>query len=75
MRPFLLDDRSVQKVLAEVDSKALMMALKGAPEAVSEKVLNNLSKRARETLLEEMQFLGAVPGAQVREEALLEIDR
>ncbi len=62
-----IHDRSMQKLLSEIDSKTLGVALKGATEAISEKVLNNLSKRARETLTEEMAFLGMVPLAQVRQ--------
>jgi flagellar motor switch protein FliG len=62
-----IHDRSMQKLLSEIDSKTLSLALKGATEAISEKVLNNLSNRARETLKEEMAFLGMVPLAQVRQ--------
>lgn len=62
-----IHDRSMQRLLAEIDSKTLSTALKGANEAINEKVLNNLSKRARETLKEEMEFLGMVPLAQVRQ--------
>ncbi len=62
-----IHDRSIQKLLSEVDAKTLSVALKGATQEISEKVLNNLSKRAREALTEEMEFLGMVPIAQVRE--------
>ena len=56
----------MQKLLAEIDAKTLSVALKGANEAINSKVMNNLSKRARETLGEEMEYLGMVPIAQVR---------
>lgn len=62
-----IHDRSMQRLLAEIDSKTLSVALKGAKEEISEKVLKNLSKRAREALAEEMEFLGMVPIAQVRD--------
>lgn len=62
-----IEDRSMQKVLSEVDSKNLAIALKGAPDAIKDKVMNNLSKRARETLGEEMEFLGTVAGAQIEQ--------
>jgi flagellar motor switch protein FliG len=62
-----IHDRSMQKLLSEIDSKTLSVALKGANQEISEKVMNNLSKRAREALAEEMEFLGMVPIAQVRE--------
>jgi flagellar motor switch protein FliG len=60
----LIEDRSMQKLLSEIDSKNLAIALKNAPEDLTEKVLRNLSKRARETLSEEMEFLGTVTAAQ-----------
>ncbi|HWG43752.1 MAG TPA: FliG C-terminal domain-containing protein [Gemmataceae bacterium] len=69
-----IHDRSMQKLLSEIDSKTLSVALKGASEAISEKVLNNLSKRARETLAEEMEFLGMVPIAQVRQAQKVLVD-
>ena len=62
-----IHDRSMQKLLSEIDAKTLSVALKGANQEISEKVLKNLSKRARESLSEEMEFLGMVPIAQVRE--------
>jgi flagellar motor switch protein FliG len=57
----LIEDRSMQKLLAEIDSKSLASALKGASEEIKDKVRNNLSKRARETLNEEMELLGTLP--------------
>lgn len=62
-----IHDRSMQKLLSEIDAKTLSLALKGANQEISEKVQKNLSKRAREALAEEMEFLGMVPIAQVRE--------
>jgi flagellar motor switch protein FliG len=63
----LIEDRCVQKLLAEIDSKMLAMALKGATEAITEKVLNNLSKRGREMVTEEISFLGNLPPAQIQQ--------
>ncbi|HZU37501.1 MAG TPA: FliG C-terminal domain-containing protein [Gemmataceae bacterium] len=60
----LIEDRSMQKLLAEIDSKALATALKGAPDEIKDKVTANLSKRARDTLMEEMEFLGFIPASQ-----------
>ena len=60
-------DRSMQKLLAEIDSKNLAIALKDATDAIREKIMNNLSKRAREALEEEMAFLTSVSPAQIRE--------
>ena len=66
-----LDDRSIQQVLREVDTKELSLALKGVPELVKEKILGNLSKRAADMLREDMEFMGPVrikdvEGAQQR---------
>ncbi|MCS7166757.1 MAG: FliG C-terminal domain-containing protein [Gemmatales bacterium] len=62
-----LQDRSVQKVLAEVDSRTLALAVKGASQEVREKITRNLSRRAREALQEEMEFLGSVGQTQIRQ--------
>jgi flagellar motor switch protein FliG len=62
-----LDDRAVQRVLAEVDSTTLAVALKGAAEAVSDKILRNMSQRARERLEEELDLLGPLPRKDVDE--------
>lgn len=61
----LVEDRSMQRLLGEFDSKSLATSLKGAADAIKEKVMNNLSRRAREALGEEMEFLGNVPASQV----------
>lgn len=55
-----IEDRSLQKLLGEIESKTLCTALSGAEEAVISKVTGNLSKRARESLLEEMSLMGNV---------------
>ena len=63
----MLDDRSVQQVLRQVDSSALALALKGVSDSVRSKITSNLSSRAAETLLEEVELLGAVRLTQVEE--------
>ncbi|MCD6218008.1 flagellar motor switch protein FliG [bacterium] len=55
-----LDDRSIQQVLREIDTKELSLALKGVAEEVQSKILGNLSKRAAEMLKEDMEFMGPV---------------
>ncbi|MBM0124187.1 flagellar motor switch protein FliG [Pimelobacter simplex] len=62
-----LDDRSVQQVLRQVDTAELALALKGVSDAVRTKITSNLSERAAENLLEEVDLLGAVRLAQVEE--------
>ncbi len=51
-----LDDRSVQLLLKEVDQKDLALALRGVTDEVKDKVLSNMSQRAAEMLLEEMEY-------------------
>lgn len=62
-----LDDRSVQQVLRQVDTADLALALKGVSESVRTKITSNLSERAAENLLDEVEMLGAVRLAQVEE--------
>ena len=56
----LLDDRSMQRVLKEVDSKELSMALKGASEELQEKFFRNMSSRAAEMIKEDIELMGPV---------------
>jgi flagellar motor switch protein FliG len=63
----LLDDRDMQLVLRQVETAELAMALKGVSEEVRAKVTTNMSERASENLLEEVELLGAVLLRQVEE--------
>ena len=54
----LLDSRDMQRLLRGVDINQLALALKGASEQMRQKVLSNLSTRAREVLLDELEALG-----------------
>jgi flagellar motor switch protein FliG len=63
----LLEDRALQLVLRQVEQSRLAVALKGADPAVRDKVLRNLSERARETLVDEIDLLGPVRMSQVEE--------
>lgn len=56
----MIDDRSVQRVLREVESQDLGLALKGASTEVTQKIFSNMSTRASEMLREEIQFMGPV---------------
>src|SRR3954470_2979378 len=62
-----LDDRSVQLLLKEVDTKDLALALRGVPEEVNEKVVSNMSSRGAEMLNEEIQFMPPQPRRVVEE--------
>jgi flagellar motor switch protein FliG len=50
-----LDDRAIQQVLREANQKDLVLALRGVPEAVKEKLLANMSERGAAMLQEEME--------------------
>lgn len=63
----LLDDRSIQKVLREVDTQDLAKALKGVDAEVQEKIFRNMSKRASSLLKEDMDFMGPVRLRDVEE--------
>jgi flagellar motor switch protein FliG len=63
----LLDDRQMQLVLRSVDAARLPLALKGVADVVSDKVLGNLSSRARENLIDEISLLGSVRMTDVEE--------
>lgn len=56
----LLDDRAIQQVLREVESKDLALALKTSSEEVSNRIYKNMSKRASEMLREDIKFMGPV---------------
>jgi len=62
-----LDDRSIQRVLKEVDTRQMALALKGASEEVKEKIFKNMSERAATILREEMEFMGPVRVRDVEE--------
>lgn len=62
-----IDDRSVQRVLREVESHDLALALKGASDEVSAKIFGNMSKRAAEMLQEDIEFMGPVRLRDVEE--------
>jgi flagellar motor switch protein FliG len=55
-----LDDVSIQRVLREVETKELALALKGCSEEVASAIYRNQSKRAAAALKEDIEFLGPV---------------
>lgn len=62
-----LGDRDVQQVLRQVESAELALALKGVGQDVRDKITSNLSERAAENVLEEVELLGPVRLTQVEE--------
>ncbi len=63
----LLDDRSIQRVLRDVDNGDLAVALKSANEEVQNAIFNNLSKRLAVMIKEDMEFMGPVRMKDVEE--------
>jgi flagellar motor switch protein FliG len=55
-----LDDRGLQRLLRDVQTKELALALKAATEPLKQRLLGMLSTRAADALREEMEFLGPV---------------
>ncbi|MEQ1439330.1 flagellar motor switch protein FliG [Fontimonas sp. SYSU GA230001] len=53
-----VDDRSIQTLLREIATDTLAMALKGADPRIKDKILRNMSKRAAEMLVEDMEARG-----------------
>lgn len=60
-----VDDRGVQALLREVSSDSLIVALKGASEAIKEKIFKNMSKRAGEMLRDDLEVRGPVKVSEV----------
>ncbi|MCR5726887.1 MAG: flagellar motor switch protein FliG [Lachnospiraceae bacterium] len=63
----LLDDKSIQRVLREVDNSELAIAMKAANEQVQQTIFNNLSKRLAVMIKEDMEFMGPVRMKDVEE--------
>ena len=62
-----LDDRSIQLILKEVESKDLGLALRGVGRDVQERIFSNMSERGGEMLAEEMEYMPAQKRAVVEE--------
>ena len=62
-----LDDRTIQRVLREVDNSDLGVALKSTSEEVQNVIFNNLSKRLATMIKEDMEFMGPVRLKDVEE--------
>ena len=55
-----LDDKSVQRILRDVDNKTLALALKGASAELRTRIIGQMSQRASQALADEMEMLGPV---------------
>mgnify|MGYP001548048355 CR=1 FL=1 len=63
-----VDDKGIQALLKEVQSESLVIALKGAPTELRDKILRNMSSRAAETLREDLESRGPVRLSEVEGE-------
>ncbi|MBI4212873.1 MAG: flagellar motor switch protein FliG [Chloroflexi bacterium] len=62
-----LDDRAIQRVLREVDSKDLALSLRGGNDKTRQRILGNMSTRSAQMLNEEMEIMGPVRVSAVDE--------
>ncbi|ADH99250.1 flagellar motor switch protein FliG [Salisediminibacterium selenitireducens] len=62
-----LDNRSIQRVIRDVENEDLQLSLKVASEEVKETVFNNMSQRMSDTFREEMEYMGPVRLRDVEE--------
>ena len=59
-----VEDRGIQAILREVPQESLMRAIKGAEDALKDKILGNMSKRAADMLADDLE---AMPPIRVSE--------
>ncbi|MBW4828679.1 MAG: flagellar motor switch protein FliG [Clostridiaceae bacterium] len=55
-----LDNRSIQRIIREVDNSQWAVALKGASDDVKEAIFTNMSKRLVEMIKEDIEFMGPI---------------
>jgi flagellar motor switch protein FliG len=60
-----VDDRGIQSILREVQQDILMKAIKGTDDVLKEKILNNMSKRAAEMMIDDLEAMGPVRISEV----------
>lgn len=60
-----IDDRAMQTVLREIPNEKLAIALRGADQKVKDKITGNMSQRAAEILVDDMEARGPVRLAEV----------
>jgi flagellar motor switch protein FliG len=72
-----LEDRSIQTILKEVEGDTLMIALKGASEALRDKFLRCMSSRASATLREDLEAQGPMrmSKVEIEQKKILQVAR
>jgi flagellar motor switch protein FliG len=63
-----VDDRSLQRLLQEIEGESLLIALKGADEPLREKFLRNMSARAADILRDDLASRGPLRMSLVENE-------
>jgi flagellar motor switch protein FliG len=61
------DDKSLQTLLRNVEAELIVLALKGADEALRDKLFSCMSSRAAANIMDEMEALGPVRLAEVQD--------
>jgi len=62
-----VDNRGIQAIMRKAEPDLLMVALKGAPDFVKDKFLDNMSARARVMFVDEMESKGPLRISEVEE--------
>lgn len=62
-----IDDRSIQRIIRDIENADLQLALKVSSEEVRESIFRNMSKRMSDAFKEEMEFMGPVRLRDVEE--------
>jgi flagellar motor switch protein FliG len=72
-----LQSADLQRVLREVDSANLATSMKSASEPIKEKIFGSISKRAAESLRDEISMLGPVrlKDVEVAQDAIIQVVR
>jgi flagellar motor switch protein FliG len=63
----VLDPRSIQRVIRDVENEDLLLAMRSASEEVKNMIFDNMSQRRVETFKEELEFMGPVRLRDVEE--------
>ena len=72
-----IDNRSMQRLLRDIENDLLLSGLRGADEATKDKFLSNMSERARDLLLDDMEAKGPIRVSEVEaaQKAIMQIAR
>lgn len=63
-----MEDRSIQRILQEVDNESLIIALKGSEQPLRDKFFSNMSRRQADIMMEDLNSRGPVRMSQVEAE-------